>query len=371
MRGRDWHREGGLKVRVREAGRGNGRRDFLWLGLGVGTAAALGGLPGLVGPASALTKVPISQTGTTLFYHMMYTAIEEGLFKAEGIEIDLITAGGSAEAVNVVAARQAIASTQDPVRCEAARQKGADVKIVGASINRFATYIVGKKDIAPQDVEAWKGRKMAVIQRPNTATSVLDLLFQKAGWKERSRDVWASPTGGGPLTLVQVKQGNEMPALLSGAVDMASGFEPPVSDAIVRGKDLHLVWSFPDYFGEFLFGGWCSHEEDIKKRPDMLQAFLNGIAASYKFIREEKRRTVAAAKKWFPKLNPEAIEIAFNRFIKENVYPERVVISQKAWDANFHQFLPFVKYPLNLPVKMEDATYLEFAKKADAKFGLG
>lgn len=360
-----------LELRVRGAGRGTSRRDFVRIGLGAGAAATFGGLPGLVGPAYGLTKVPISQTGTTLFYHMMYTAIEEGLFKAEGIEIDLITAGGSAEAVNVVVARQAMCSTQDPVRCEAARQKGASLKTVGASINRFATYIVGKKGIARQDVEAWKGRKMAVIQRPNTATSVLDYLFQKAGWKEQSKDVWVSPKGGDPLTLIQVKQGNEMPALLSGAVDMASGFEPSASDAIVRGKNLHLVWSFPDYFGEFLFGGWCAHEEDIQKKPDLIQAFLNGIAASYKFIRAEKGKTIAAAKKWFAKLNPQAIETAFNRFIKENVYPERLVISQKAWDANFHQFLPFVKYPLNLPVKMEDATYLEFAKKADAKFGLG
>lgn len=371
MKAWDSNQASRLELGVREAGRGMSRRDFVWIGVGAGAAAASGALPGLVSPAYGLTKVPISQTGITLFYHMMYVAIEEGLFKAEGIEVDVITAGGSPEAVNAVVARQAMCSTQDPVRCEAARQKGALLKTVGASINRFATYIVGKKDIAPQDVEAWKGRKMAVIQRPNTSTSVLDYLFQKAGWKEQGKDVWVSPAGGRPLTLTQVKQGNEMQALLAGAVDMASGFEPSASDAIVRGKDLHLVWSFPDHFGEFLFGGWCAHEDDIQKKPELIQAFLNGIAASYKFIRAEKGKTLAAAKKWFAKLNPQAIEIAFDRFIRENVYPERVMISQKAWDANFHEFLPFVKYPLNLPVKMADATYLEFAKKADAKFGLG
>jgi len=302
---------------------------------------------------------------------MLYTAIEQGLFKEEGIEIDLITAGGSAEAVNAVVARQAACSTQDPVRCEAARQKGGTVKIIGASINRFACYVVGKKEIVPQDIESWKGRKMAVIQAPNTAFSVIEYLLLRAGWKQEKRNSWVSPKGGRPLELLEVKQGNEFQSLLAGVTDMATGYEPPASDAILRGKSLHLVWSFPKYFGEFLYGGWCAHEEDIQRKPEILQAFLNGISHSYRFIREEKEKSMAVAKKWFPKLNPQAVESAFLRFIEENVYPERSVISQKAWDANFHEFLPFVKYPLTLPVKMEDATYLELAKKADKKYGLG
>ncbi len=356
-------------VEIREAGMS--RRDFLRVGLGVGAVAGLGGLPGLVTPAHGLTKVPVAQTSTTMFYHMLYTAIDQGLFKEEGIEIDLISAGGSAEAVNAVVAGQAVCSTQDPVRCEAARQKGAALKIIGASINRFATYVVGKKDIAPQDIESWKGHKMSAIQRPNTAFSVIEYVLLKSKWKEERHNVWVSPKGGPPLELVEVKMGNEFQALLAGVTDMATGFEPAASDAILRGKDMHLVWSFSKYFGEFLFGGWCAQQEDIKQRPEILQSFVNGISHSYQFVRKEKEKTIAVAKKWFPKLNPQAVESAFLRFIEENVYPERSVISQKAWDANFHEFLPFVKYPLTLPVKMEDATYLELAKKADRKYGLG
>ena len=75
-------------MEIREAGMS--RRDFIRITLGVGAAAGLGGMPGLVMPAYGLTKVPIAQTGNTMFYHMLYTAMDQGLFKQEGIEIEVV-----------------------------------------------------------------------------------------------------------------------------------------------------------------------------------------------------------------------------------------------------------------------------------------
>ena len=122
--------------------------------------------------------------------------------------------------------------------------------------------------------------------------------------------------------------------------------------------------------GEFLFSSLCAHEDDMREKPEMLQAFMNGIAHSYKFVRSERQQTLEIAKKWFPQLDVNVLETAFDRFIKEKVYPERTLISETAWKANFNEFLPFVNYPLKLPVDMAAVTNLEFAKKADAKFGL-
>jgi NitT/TauT family transport system substrate-binding protein len=345
------------------------RRKLLQAGSGFGALMGVAAFPRIVIGQDARFKIPIAQTANSLFYLSLYTAIDQGLFRGEGVTIDLITAGGSAEAVNAVVARQAVCSTQDPVRCEAARQKGASTKLIGASINAFAAYIVGKKAIAPQDLQAWKGRKMAAIQRPNTANSAIDWVLLRAGWKEEKPNVWVPPDGGAPLQVTEVKQGNEFQALLAGAVDMACGYEPAASDALARNTGLHLIWSFSKSFGDFLYGGWCAYEDDIKSKPDMLQAFMNGIAHSYKFIRERPQDAIASGKKWFPNLDPNAVESAFKRFLEENVYPRHATISEKAFNANFKEFIPFVKYPLE-PVSLSEATYLEFAKKADAKFGL-
>lgn len=345
------------------------RRDLLLAGAGLGALMGATAFPNIVIGADTRFKIPIAQTANSLFYLSLYTAIDQGLFKAEGVEIDLITAGGSVEAVNAVVARQAACSTQDPARCEAARQRGAPTKIIGSSINKFATYIVGNKSIAPQDLQAWKGRKMAAIQRPNTAHSAIEWVLLKAGWKQERTNVWVPPDGGAPLQVTEIKQGNEFQALLAGAVDMATGYEPAASDAIARNSDLHMIWSFPKSFGDFLYGGWCALDDDIKNKPEMLQSFMNGIAHSYKFIRERPQDAIASGKKWFPSLAPSAIESAFLRFMEENVYPPRATITEQAFNANFKEFLPFVNYPLN-PTTLQEATFLDFANKADAKFGL-
>jgi NitT/TauT family transport system substrate-binding protein len=356
-------------VIAREAGRKFTRREIVKLGIATWAAGSLGTWSST---AAALTKMPVAQSGVTLFYLYVYVGIEEGFFREEGLDIDLFTAGGGGgqPAVNALAAREAMCSTQDPVLCEAARQKGATVRSIGALVNRMAVYVVGKKDIASGDLSAWKGRTLAILQRPNTAASVINYVLSKQGWKEDPKNNWFAPDGGKPLTTIEVRQGNEFPPLLSGAVDMTAGYEPGASDALTRGKDLHIVWSFPEYFGEFLFSSLCANDEDIKQRPQMLQGFVNGIARSLKFVRTDNKRTLEIARKWFPQLSPVAIESAFNTFIRENVYPQRTVISEKAWQANFDNFLPFVKYPLKLPVNMKEVTNMEFAANADKKFGL-
>jgi hypothetical protein len=53
------------------------------------------------------------------------------------------------------------------------------------------------------------------------------------------------------LELSEVKMGNEFQALLAGVTDMAR--LGPRLNAILRRKDMHLVWSFSKYFSEFLF----------------------------------------------------------------------------------------------------------------------
>jgi len=345
------------------------RRGLLRAGVGLGALGAASSFAPIVLASNGTYKVPIAQTTNSLFYLPMYTALDNGLFKKEGVELDLINAGGSAEAVNAVVSRQAACSTQDPVRCEGARQKGAPTTIIGSSINRFAAYIIGKNEIPPQDLNAWKGKHIAAVQRPNSAHSAIDFVLLKGGWKQTEPNVWRAPDGGEPLLVTEVKQGNEFQPLLAGIVDMSVGYEPSASDAVARGKDLHFIWSFPEAFGEFLFGGWCAYTEDVEKRPDMLQAYMNGIAHAYKFLYENPDKALESAYKWFPKLKKEAIQSAFNRFLKENVYPTKTTVTQAAFEANFNQFVPFVKYPIN-PVTMAEATHLEFAEKADAKFGL-
>jgi NitT/TauT family transport system substrate-binding protein len=233
----------------------------------------------------------------------------------------------------------------------------------------MAVYIVGKKDIPPKTLSGFKGRKIAILQRPNTAASVFNYLLSRAGWKEEPKNNWVAPDGGKPLVTIETRQGNQFPPLFAGAVDMAAGFEPGASDAIKRG-DFHMVWSFPEEFGDFLFSSLCAHDDDMRERPTMLQGLVNGIAHSYKFVRNDRQKTLEIAKKWFPQLDPGVLEAAFDRFIAEHVYPERTVIREKAWKANFEEFLPFVNYPLKLPVDMASVTNLEFARKADAKFGL-
>lgn len=354
---------------AQEAGRKFSRREIVKIGVAAGIAGSLG----LAGRAAfAQTKMPIAQSGVTLFYLYVYVGIDEGFFKQEGLDIDLFTAGGGGgqPAVNALAAREAMCSTQDPVLCEAARQKGATVRSIGALVNRMAVYVVGKKEIPPKDLSAWKGRKLVILQRPNTAASVINYVLSKQGWKEDPKNNWVPPDGGKPLTTIEIRQGNEFPPLLSGAVDMTAGYEPGASDTIARGKDFHVVWSFPEYFGEFLFSSLCAHDDDIRQRPEMLQAFMNGIARSLKFVRAERVRTLEIARKWFPQLSPAAIEGAFSNFLREDVYPQRTVISDKAWKANFDDFLPFVKYPLKLPVNMKEVTHMDFAANADKKFGL-
>ncbi|MFL0245544.1 ABC transporter substrate-binding protein [Candidatus Clostridium stratigraminis] len=44
---------------------------------------------------SPLTKVKLNEVTRSIFYAPMYAAIDQGFFKAEGLEIELSTGGGA------------------------------------------------------------------------------------------------------------------------------------------------------------------------------------------------------------------------------------------------------------------------------------
>ena len=59
------------------------------------------------GKNSNLTKVTLSEVAHSIFYAPMYVAIEEGYFKEEGIDLELVTAFGADKVTTVVISGEA------------------------------------------------------------------------------------------------------------------------------------------------------------------------------------------------------------------------------------------------------------------------
>src|SRR3990167_4242062 len=89
------------------------------------------------GPLRAQTKVRINWTAVTGAQSGVYVAQEEGLFKKNGLEVELIHIPSSSRGIQAILAGELAFSTMDGLNAVQANLKGAGLALVAGATNRF------------------------------------------------------------------------------------------------------------------------------------------------------------------------------------------------------------------------------------------
>jgi len=161
------------------------RRDLLKGGMTAGLALSFGGttLPlWLPRPAVAqnLTKLSFMAPGyVSLLNSYLITAIEEGLFRAEGLEIVIQTGGGTAASLTQVAAGGAMFGQAAPIAaCPAIADQGAELITVGqvAYVGTFQIASNPKKPLNhPRD---FVGKTIGLVSKGGSSELLLDAMMR-------------------------------------------------------------------------------------------------------------------------------------------------------------------------------------------------
>jgi NitT/TauT family transport system substrate-binding protein len=273
----------------RSVGPSLSRRGFMLSSAAI--AAGLGTSSLIVSRSAAATglkTVRFSEAVHNLGYINLYVGMHAGIFKKNGLDMQVSAAGGDTQTFAAVLGGSADFAIGDATMAQISRENGGPGVVVGTVVQR-AHYFGVSKTLQPiTDPKEFKGLKIVTSPEPNTNYSVAKRLLEKAGLKV-----------GTDATIVPVNPGTEIAAMLAGQADIAIAYQPSVAAAEAQGAK--VVFDFSTYIGPFCNTGIMVLPTTIQKDPEMVQALVTSFEEASRKTYADPAFSKEVARKEFPR----------------------------------------------------------------------
>lgn len=295
------------------------RRRFLAASAALAGGVGASSLIGLrASSAATLKTVRFSEAVHNLGYINLYVGMHGGIFKKNGLDMQVTAAGGDTQTFAAVLGGSADFAIGDATMAEISRENGGPGVVVGTVVQR-AHYFGVSKTLKPiTDPKEFKGLKIVTSPEPNTNYSVTKRLLEKAGLKL-----------GVDATIVPVNPGTEIAAMLAGQADMAVAYQPSVAAAEAQGAK--VVFDFSNYVGPFCNTGIMVLPTTIQKDPEMVQALVTSFEESSRKTYADPAFAKQVARQEFPDLPGDVVDKAIEAELKYLIPAQSVITKQDQW----------------------------------------
>jgi NitT/TauT family transport system substrate-binding protein len=268
----------------------------------------------------SVRRVTVNQAFEHLLYIGLYVAKDTGFFQQQGLDVQIDTGGGDAQAFAALTSGAAQFAQGDPAFVAIANEQGWQGRVVAMAVDRVAMWgVTFDKTIKPfSDPKGFARRTVATYPDPNTSYVVQKQLTQRAGL-----------TLGKDTRIVQVPFGTELATLRNKKADIAHTIEPNASQVEIEGGS--VVFSYPEAWGPLAFTGVMTSADLIARDPDLVQRFMNAYEQAFQLIHSDRPRALDIAAKRLPSLDRQLIERALNRLIASGSLPQHVAVDPESW----------------------------------------
>src|SRR5919106_2022964 len=232
-------------------------------------------------PSSAQMKVRINWTAVTGAQSGMFIAQQEGLFKKNSLEVELIHIPSSPRAIQAILAGEIAISFMDGSNAAQANLKGANLALVAGATNRQVFSLMARQDI--KRITELKGKKIGITRiGSSTHTSALYALGS----------VGMKPADVQLLPLVEVP--NIFTALAAGQID--AGVVSPPTNARAKKAGFVELMNIAKEGPEFVSVAVRTSRSYIKANEDVVRRVVRAYAEGIQIFKTNK----AAALRMFP-----------------------------------------------------------------------
>jgi NitT/TauT family transport system substrate-binding protein len=270
------HSENFLSPLEREGRGGRGRRTIVRILCSVLFAA----VPFLTTQADAADKVKISYVVPTVIYGDLLLGIDKGYFAEEGIEAELVQAGGGAATPALIAGN--VQFSGSPAAAISAILKGAKLKVLYITSDRAAYQLWSRPDI--KTIEDLKGQAVGVISRGDTTEIAMRYYLVRHNLPEDY--VAYVPLGTGPARSAAITSG-------SYAASLIDKVEIQALTAAGRLDKLHLLIDLHEDV-HMTFSGLATSDALIASNPDLVRRALRAIIKGMIYTKKYREETIAS-----------------------------------------------------------------------------
>lgn len=231
--------------------------------------------------AETPSRVRIAYASRSSSAMPLYLALQKGIFKAEGLEVEIIQMNPRLGATAVVNGDVSFATPF--VSTFRGILQGFPMKLVFVHLKKGPYYVMVRPEI--KDVQQLKGRRLGVATIRGADQLNAEELLQAKGFNPNL--LQAVAIGDGPL---------RMQALISGAVD-AICVAPP-HDLLLKRMGYRALAGPPEV--GLPVAGMFTSDRLIRENPQLVHRTIKSLLKSHHYILENKQESIQTLLKWLP-----------------------------------------------------------------------
>lgn len=267
-------------------------------------------------PTWAQTKTRINWTAVTGAQSGMFMAQQEGLFKKNGLDVELVHIPSSSRGIQTILAGEIAFSFMDGANEVQADIKGANIALVAGATNRQVFSLMARPEI--KKIGDLRGKKIGITRiGSSTHTSALFALGT-AGLKPSDYQI---------LPLMEVP--NILTALIAGQVD--AGVVSPPTNSRARKAGLNELMNLAKEGPEYVSVGVGTSRSYINANEDIVRRVVRSYAEGVYLFKTNKAMALKMIQNQLKVKGVDIQEDTYNQFRQYLEYPPYV--SRKAMEA--------------------------------------
>ena len=255
------------------------------------------------------TPVRINWTAVTGAQSGMFMAQQEGLFKKNGLDVELLHIPSSSRGIQAILAGEIAFSYMDGQNQAQANLKGANIALVLGATNRQVFSLMAKPEY--KRITDLRGKKIGITRiGSSTHTSALFAL-NAGGLKLGEYQI---------LPLVEVP--NILTALIAGQID--AGVVSPPTNSRARKAGLNELMNLAKDGPEYVSVGVGASRAYIKANEETVRRVVRSYAEGVQIFRSNKAAALRMIQKYIHVKEPDIAEDTYNQFREYLEYPPYV-----------------------------------------------
>lgn len=278
------------------------------------------------GNGNELNKITIAEPVHLIGYLPLYTAINEGYFKEEGLDVEVVTAAGGGH-VTAVVGGDAWGNIGGPDSNAQANLGSSDpiVSIVNM-VNRANVYLMGpditlENDSPEELAKVLEGKNIAAGRFGGSPNLLTRWLIMEAGL-DLEKDVTLEEPADAAAVVALIKNGQ---------ADIANGAEPQINEGIENEAWGEPFYGFPS-LGDYPYSVLSVKKSSIEEDPETVQSFVNAIIKGLKAVNENEELAMKNLKQEFPTSDEKGLKAALDRAYKDELWSPDGNISEESID---------------------------------------
>ncbi len=255
------------------------------------------------------TSVRVNWTAVTGAQSGLFMAKQEGLYKKNGLDVELIHIASSSRGIQAILAGEIAFSSMDGVNAAQATLKGANIVLVAGATNRQVFSLLAKPEF--KRITDLRGKKIGITRiGSSTHTSALYAL-NSAGLKPPDYQI---------LPLVEVP--NIFTALAAGQID-AGVMSPPTNARAKRAGFVELM-DLAKEGPEFVSVGIGTSRGYLKANEDIVRRFVRAYTEGIQIFKTNKAAALKMIQNQLKVKDVEIQEDTYSQFREYLEYPPYV-----------------------------------------------